>query len=109
MLADAPQRHRRHGARVNAISSGGPDTSDRVTLRRMIRPSEMVEDAQRAEAYAEEMRTDIRNRRPARGSDRDVRDAFFRDQRVGRGFMERYALGENERCGAHAVHGGVGF
>ena len=51
----------RYGIRINAVSPGGTDIGDRVTPRRMIRPGEMVEDVPGAEAYAEEMRADIRN------------------------------------------------
>lgn len=51
----------RHGIRINAVSPGGTDISDRVTPRQMIRPGEMVEDVADAEAYAAEMRADIRN------------------------------------------------
>lgn len=51
----------RYGIRVNAVSPGGTDIGDRVTPRRMIRPGEIVKDVAGAEAYAKEMRADIRN------------------------------------------------
>jgi dihydroxycyclohexadiene carboxylate dehydrogenase len=51
----------RHGIRVNTVSPGGTDISDRVTPRRLVRPGVMVEDVPGAEAYAEEMRAEIRS------------------------------------------------
>ncbi|HUZ71956.1 MAG TPA: SDR family oxidoreductase [Stellaceae bacterium] len=51
----------RHGIRVNAVSPGGTDIPDRITPRRLVRPGMMVEDVEGAEAYAAEMRADIRS------------------------------------------------
>ena len=51
----------RYSIRVNAVSPGGTDIADRVTPRRLVRPGVMVDDVAGAEAYAEEMRAEIRN------------------------------------------------
>jgi len=53
----------RYGIRVNTMSPGGTDITDRVTPRQLIRPGVMAREPERAEAerYRAEMAQDIRN------------------------------------------------
>lgn len=55
----------RHGIRINTVSPGGTEITDRVTPRLSIRPGEMAEDLAEAEAdaYRAEMLEDIRNQK----------------------------------------------
>ena len=58
----------RYGIRVNTVSPGGTDISDRTTSRLTIRPGEMAGDLPEEEgnAYREEMFDDIRNQQAIR-------------------------------------------
>ena len=53
----------RYGIRVNTISPGGTDITDRVTPRQLIRPGVTADEGDKAEAenYRREMAQDIRN------------------------------------------------
>lgn len=55
----------RHGIRINTVSPGGTEITDRVTPRLSIRPGEMAEDLEQAEAdaYRAEMLEDIQNQK----------------------------------------------
>jgi dihydroxycyclohexadiene carboxylate dehydrogenase len=54
------------GIRVNTVSPGGTEISDRVTPRQLIRPGEMAADAPDADGYRKEMAADIRNQQALR-------------------------------------------
>jgi dihydroxycyclohexadiene carboxylate dehydrogenase len=54
------------GIRVNTVSPGGTEISDRVTPRQLIRPGEMAEDDPDMDGYRKEMATDIRNQQALR-------------------------------------------
>jgi NAD(P)-dependent dehydrogenase (short-subunit alcohol dehydrogenase family) len=58
----------RYGIRVNTMSPGGTDISDRATPRQLIRPGVMAEEPEEAEAerYRGEMAQDIRNQQALR-------------------------------------------
>jgi dihydroxycyclohexadiene carboxylate dehydrogenase len=51
----------RYGIRINTMSPGGTDISDRVTPREFISPGVMATDIEDSDAYKREMATDIRN------------------------------------------------
>jgi dihydroxycyclohexadiene carboxylate dehydrogenase len=51
----------RHNIRVNAVSPGGTDITDRVTPRRLVRPGVVVEDVEGAASYVREMQENIRD------------------------------------------------
>ncbi len=55
-----------HGIRVNTVSPGGTEITDRVTPRQMIRPGEMAADDPDTEAWRNEMAADIRNQQALR-------------------------------------------
>jgi dihydroxycyclohexadiene carboxylate dehydrogenase len=54
------------GIRVNTMSPGGTEITDRVTPRQMIRPGELVADDPDLERYRKEMAQDIRNQQALR-------------------------------------------
>jgi dihydroxycyclohexadiene carboxylate dehydrogenase len=54
------------GIRVNTMSPGGTEITDRVTPRQMIRPGEMATDSPDMETYRKEMTEDIRNQQALR-------------------------------------------
>jgi NAD(P)-dependent dehydrogenase (short-subunit alcohol dehydrogenase family) len=54
------------GVRVNTVSPGGTEISDRVTPRLMIRPGELVEESPDMETYRKEMAADIRSQQALR-------------------------------------------
>lgn len=56
----------RYGIRINTVSPGGTDISDRVTPRQFIKPGVMAEDVDDAAAYRREMAEDIRNQQALR-------------------------------------------
>jgi dihydroxycyclohexadiene carboxylate dehydrogenase len=58
----------RYGIRVNTMSPGGTDISDRVTPRQLIRPGVTADEGDKAEAenYRREMAEDIRNQQAMR-------------------------------------------
>jgi NAD(P)-dependent dehydrogenase (short-subunit alcohol dehydrogenase family) len=58
----------RYGIRVNTMSPGGTDITDRVTPRQLIRPGVMADEGDKAEAenYRREMAEDIRNQQAMR-------------------------------------------
>jgi dihydroxycyclohexadiene carboxylate dehydrogenase len=51
----------RHGIRINTVSPGGTEISDRVTPRQFIRPGVVADDDAKADDYRREMAEDIRN------------------------------------------------
>lgn len=55
-----------HGIRVNTVSPGGTEISDRITPRQLIRPGEIAADAPDMEGYRSEMAADIRNQQALR-------------------------------------------
>jgi dihydroxycyclohexadiene carboxylate dehydrogenase len=58
----------RYGIRINTMSPGGTDITDRVTPRQLIRPGVMADEGDKAEAdnYRREMAEDIRNQQALR-------------------------------------------
>ena len=54
------------GIRVNTVSPGGTEISDRVTPRLMIRPGELAEESPDMETYRKEMAADIRSQQALR-------------------------------------------
>ena len=54
------------GIRVNTVSPGGTEISDRVTPRLLIRPGELAEESPDMETYRKEMAADIRNQQALR-------------------------------------------
>jgi dihydroxycyclohexadiene carboxylate dehydrogenase len=54
------------GIRVNTVSPGGTDISDRVTPRLMIRPGELAEESGDVETWRKEMAADIRSQQALR-------------------------------------------
>src|SRR6202007_2185989 len=56
----------RHGIRVNTLSPGGTEITDRVTPRHLLRPGQMAEDDPDAEDYRREMAEHIRNQQALR-------------------------------------------
>ena len=58
----------RYGIRINTMSPGGTDITDRVTPRQLIRPGVMADEGDKAEAenYRREMAEDIRNQQAMR-------------------------------------------
>jgi dihydroxycyclohexadiene carboxylate dehydrogenase len=58
----------RYGIRINTISPGGTDITDRVTPRQLIRPGVTADEGDKAEAenYLREMAEDIRNQQALR-------------------------------------------
>ena len=58
----------RYGIRVNTMSPGGTDITDRVTPRQLIRPGITADEGDKAEAenYRREMAEDIRNQQAMR-------------------------------------------
>jgi NAD(P)-dependent dehydrogenase (short-subunit alcohol dehydrogenase family) len=58
----------RYGIRVNTMSPGGTDITDRVTPRQLIRPGVTADEGDKAEAenYRREMAEDIRNQQAMR-------------------------------------------
>jgi dihydroxycyclohexadiene carboxylate dehydrogenase len=54
------------GIRVNTVSPGGTEISDRVTPRQLIRPGEMAADDPDMEGYRKEMAADIRHQQALR-------------------------------------------
>jgi NAD(P)-dependent dehydrogenase (short-subunit alcohol dehydrogenase family) len=56
----------RCGIRVNTVSPGGTEVSDRVTPRQLIRPGEMAADVAGREVWAREMAADIRSQQALR-------------------------------------------
>jgi dihydroxycyclohexadiene carboxylate dehydrogenase len=73
----------RHGIRVNAVSPGGTEITDRVAPRQLIRPGQSAEEgpADEMRGYLEEMRQDIQNqkalKRPGRPEDHAAAIAFL--------------------------------
>jgi NAD(P)-dependent dehydrogenase (short-subunit alcohol dehydrogenase family) len=56
----------RCGIRVNTVSPGGTEISDRVTPRLLIRPGELAEESPDMETYRKEMAADIRSQQALR-------------------------------------------
>ena len=56
----------RYGIRINTVSPGGTDISDRATPRHLIRPGVMADDDADADDYRREMADDIRNQQALR-------------------------------------------
>jgi NAD(P)-dependent dehydrogenase (short-subunit alcohol dehydrogenase family) len=56
----------RYGIRINTVSPGGTDISDRVTPRQFIKPGVMAKDVDDAAVYRREMAEDIRNQQALR-------------------------------------------
>jgi dihydroxycyclohexadiene carboxylate dehydrogenase len=56
----------RYGVRINTVSPGGTEISDRVTPRQFIRPGVMAQDDGQAEEFRHEMAEDIRNQQALR-------------------------------------------
>jgi NAD(P)-dependent dehydrogenase (short-subunit alcohol dehydrogenase family) len=56
----------RYGIRINTVSPGGTEISDRVTPRQFIRPGVMAQDDGQAEEFRHEMAEDIRNQQALR-------------------------------------------
>ena len=58
----------RYGIRINTMSPGGTDITDRVTPRQLIRPGVTADEGDKAEAenYRREMAEDIRNQQAMR-------------------------------------------
>jgi NAD(P)-dependent dehydrogenase (short-subunit alcohol dehydrogenase family) len=54
------------GIRVNTVSPGGTEISDRVTPRLLIRPGELAEESPGTETYRKEMAADIRSQQALR-------------------------------------------
>jgi dihydroxycyclohexadiene carboxylate dehydrogenase len=54
------------GIRVNTVSPGGTEISDRVTPRLLIRPGELTEESPDTETYRKEMAADIRSQQALR-------------------------------------------
>jgi dihydroxycyclohexadiene carboxylate dehydrogenase len=55
-----------YGIRVNTVSPGGTEISDRVTPRQLIRPGVLAEEGPELEHYRREMAQDIRNQQALR-------------------------------------------
>jgi NAD(P)-dependent dehydrogenase (short-subunit alcohol dehydrogenase family) len=56
----------RYGIRINTVSPGGTEISDRVTPRQFIQPGVMAQDDRQAEEFRYEMAEDIRNQQALR-------------------------------------------
>jgi NAD(P)-dependent dehydrogenase (short-subunit alcohol dehydrogenase family) len=54
------------GIRVNTVSPGGTEISDRVTPRQLIRPGELAEESPDMDAWRKEMAADIRSQQALR-------------------------------------------